>query len=54
MTRFKKSQIYDVSKTTEGLPTANCTVLASTLYHVADASTLTFIDIYIYIYYFKI
>jgi hypothetical protein len=48
MTRFKESQIYDVSKTTEGLPTANCTIPASTVYHVADASTLIFIDIYIY------
>ena len=43
--RVKESQIYDVSKTTEGLPTANCIVPASTLYHVADASTLIFIDI---------
>jgi hypothetical protein len=51
MTRFEKSQIYDVSKTTEGPPTANCTVPASTLYHVTDASTLIFIDIYINIYY---
>jgi hypothetical protein len=47
MTRFKKSQIYDVSKTTEGLPTANCTVPASTLHNVADASTLILIGIYL-------
>jgi len=47
MTFFKKSQVYDVSKTTEGLPTATCTLPASTLYHVADASTLIFIDIYL-------
>ena len=54
MTRFNKSQIYDVSKTTEGLPAANCTVPASTLYHVADASTQMFIYIYIFIYLFII
>jgi hypothetical protein len=47
MTRFKKSQIFDVSKTTESLPTANRTVPASTLCHVADASTQMFIDMYL-------